>query len=126
MIIKDDDLTVVHSLSLLSGVDENDIQKVFEAFLLEFSFACTNNKPAHIPFIGNILVRYKEDIITNEGKEAVVDAFYAPHDEVKRLVGQLQDIADTNDFTQFDGFSIMKKILKNDFKLSFDKELLRD
>lgn len=126
MIIGEDDLKAIKEISLLSGVDENIVSQIFETFLIQFTFAYSSNKPVVIPFVGNIFVRYKDDEITSEGKEAIVDAFYAPHPEVKRVVGQLKDISTTNDFTSFDIFGMLKKIIKKDFQLSLEKEPFRD
>lgn len=122
MITKDEDVNMIHSLSLLSGVDENTIQKIFENFVIQFSFAFTAKKSFHIPYIGNIFVKYLGDKITDEGKEAEVNAFYAPHDEVKRIIGQLVDINETEDYTNYDVFTLLKRNIKNDFKLKLNEE----
>lgn len=116
MIITQEDKISMHELSLLSGVDEIEIQKIFESFLIQFVIKYTKNKRIHIPFIGNFLVRYREDKETPQGREAQLDAFYAAHDEVRRLVGQLKDIEKSGNYTELDVFTNLKKIIKNDFK----------
>jgi len=116
MLTNIEDNKTISEISLLSGVDENDIRSVFEAFLTQFVIKYTNNKRIHIPYVGNFLVRYREDKETPEGREAQIDAFYSPHDELKRLVGQLKDIESTGDYTKLDVFKNLKKIIKNDFK----------
>lgn len=116
MIINKEDSQTIREISLLSGVDECDIEKVFEAFLTQFVINYSNSKRIHIPYIGNFLVKYREDKETPKGREAQIDAFYAAHDEVKRLVGQLKDIEKTGNYTELDVFTNLKKIIKNDFK----------
>lgn len=116
MIITQEDKITIHELSLLSGIDENEIQKIFESFLIQFIIKYTKSKRVHIPFIGNFLVRHKEDIETSKGREAQLDAFYAPHDEMKRIIGQLTDAEKTKNYTSIDVSTLLKKIVKNDFK----------
>ena len=117
MINTQSDDNTMHELSLISGVDELEIRKVFEAFLIQFTFKYTNNKQIHIPYIGNFMIRYRKDEETAEGKEAQVDAFYSPHDEIRRIVGQLKDAETSGDYTDLDTYTTFKKILKNDFKV---------
>jgi len=126
LITTDEDTKAIHEISLLSGVDENVVQKIFDAFFIKFTFGYGNNKPIHVPYVGNFFVRFKKDETTLEGKEALVDAFYSPHDEVKRIAGQLKDISSTNEFTTFDGYIMLKKLIKNDFKLALGKETFCD
>jgi tetrahydromethanopterin S-methyltransferase subunit G len=56
------------------------------------------------------------------GREATVDAFYSPSDEVKRIIGQLVDIEETFDYTNLDTFKLLKKVINNDFKINLEKE----
>jgi nucleoid DNA-binding protein len=116
MIVNKEDTQTIHEISLLCGVNEDDIESVFEAFLTQFVIKYSNNKRIHIPYIGNFLVKYRQDEETPKGREAQIDAFYAAHDEVKRLVGQLKDIEKTGNYTELDVFTNLKKIVKNDFK----------
>lgn len=116
MIITQEDKTTIHELSLLSGIDKFEIQKIFESFLIQFIIKYTKNKRVHIPFIGNFLVRHREDLETPQGREAQLDAFYAPHDEMKRIIGQLVDAELTKNYTSIDVATLLKKIVKNDFK----------
>lgn len=116
MITNKEDNLAIHEISLLSGIDEEDVRLVFESFLTQFVIKYSNSKRIHIPFVGNFLVKYRQDEETPEGREAQIDAFYAAHDEVKRLVGQLKDIEKTGNYTELDVFTNLKKIVKNDFK----------
>ena len=86
MIVNKEDNQTIHEISLLSGVDKSDIEKVFEAFLTQFVINYSNSKRIHIPFIGNFLVKYRED---NEK---------------------------TGNYTELDVFTNLKKIIKKDFK----------
>lgn len=112
----DNEEKTITELSLISGVDTDTIEKIFAAFQVQFMFQYKNNKPVQIPKIGSFLVRYREDIITPEGKEAQVDAFYAPHPQIKRLIGQLKDAEQTKTFNKIDTISFLKKIINKDFK----------
>jgi len=116
MIVNKEDTQTIHEISLLCGVDEDDIKSVFEAFLTQFVIKYSNNKRIHIPYIGNFLIRWREDKETSDGREAQIDAFYSAHDEVRRLVGQLKDIETTGNYTDLDVFENLKKVIKNDFK----------
>lgn len=116
MIINKEDNLAIHEISLLSGIDEEDVKLVFETFLTQFVIKYSSSKRIHIPFVGNFLVKYREDKETPDGREAQIDAFYAAHDEVKRLVGQLKDIEKSGNYTELDVFTNLKKIVKNDFK----------
>jgi len=111
----EDDKTIVE-LSLISGVSKEEIEKVFIALQPHFAFKYCSNKAIHIPYVGNFLIRYRAEEITDEGKEAQVDAFFAPHPQVKRIVGQLKDIEKTGNFTELDVFTQLKKQIKQDFK----------
>jgi hypothetical protein len=122
MIIQEDDKTTIEQLRLISGIDEDIIRRVFEAFILQFTFDFTNKKSIHIPFVGNFMVRYKGDKVDVDGKEAVLDAFYAPHDEIKRVVGQLVDAQTSENYSEVDSFNILKKILRIDFKTTIESE----
>lgn len=115
-----EDTNAIHEISLLSGVDETDVRKVFESFLTQFVFKYTKNKRVHIPFIGNFLVRYREDVETESGREAQLDAFYAPHDQMRRLVGQLKDAEESGNYTEIDVFKNLKKLIKTDFKTTLE------
>jgi len=111
-----DDEKSITELSLISGISTDIIEKVFSAFQVQFVFKYKNNKSIFVPGIGSFLVRYKSDEITIDGKEAQVDAFYAPHPQIKRLVGQLKDTEKSKDFSKIDAVSSLKKILNRDFK----------
>lgn len=122
MITTSDDEKTITELSLLTGISAEIIEKVFLGFQTQFVFKHTTNKSIKIPYIGSFLVRYKYDETTEEGKEAQVDAFFSPHPQVKRLIGQLNDIEKSGDFTKLDTFAILKKQIKQDFKTVIDEE----
>jgi nucleoid DNA-binding protein len=122
MIISNDDNETIHNISLISGIKEEDIRTVFESFLIQFTLKYCSNKRIHIPFIGNFLVRYRADELTEEGKEALLDAFFSPHEEIKRIVGQLHDIEKTKDYLNIDVVTELKKILKQDFKTKISSD----
>lgn len=123
MITTKEDLDTIQNISLISGVDVLEIEKVFQAFITEFTFKYTNNKQIHVPYIGRFLIRYRGEEITDEGKESQVDAFFSPHDQIKRVVGQLKDIEKTKDYTKLDTFVSLKKILKQDFKAHINDQI---
>jgi hypothetical protein len=118
----EEDKKAILQLSLVSGLNETTIQEMFEAFLILFTLDYSSRKSVRIPFVGNFLIRYKGEEITDKGREATVDAFYAPSDEVKRIIGQLVDIEETFDYTKLDTFKLLKRNINNDFKLNMDKE----
>lgn len=122
MITTNDDTEVITKLSLLSGIPVSTIEKLFSTLLLEFSLDYKKNKSIKIPYLGSFLVRYKGDISTLEGREAQVDAFFSPHDQIKRLVGQLNDVEKTKDYTSIDSYSFLSKLLKQDLKTVIEEE----
>jgi hypothetical protein len=122
MITTEEDEKTIAELSLLSGVDATDVRKIFDSLQTQFCFKYTNNKRIHIPFVGSFLVRYRNDETTPDGKEAQVDAFYGPHPQIKRVVGQLKDIEKTGDYTNLDVFTNLKKQIKNDFKTTITSD----
>lgn len=123
MQLSDQDKKSILQLSLLSGISEIKIQEMFESFLILFTLDYSSRKPIRIPLIGDFLVRYKGDQITDEGREATVDAFFSASDEVKRIIGQLVDIKETCDYSNLDIFKILKRNINNDFKLNMNKEM---
>ena len=124
MITTSDDEKTITELSLISGISTDIIEKIFDAFLIQFVINYKNNKSINIPSIGSFLVKYREDIITQDGKEAQVDAFYAPHPQIKRLIGQLKDSESSKDFSKIDTVASIKKIVNKDFKTKiFEDEL---
>jgi len=116
MISTNDDEKTIAELSLLTGIPIDTIEKVFLGFQTQFTFKHTTNKSIKIPYIGSFLIRYKYDEVTEDGKEAQVDAFFSPHPQVKRLIGQLNDIKKSGDYTKLDTFAILKKQIKQDFR----------
>lgn len=122
MIATNDDEKTIIELSLLSGIPVDVIEKLFVAFQIQFAFQYKNNKSIKIPFVGSFLVRYRGDSITDEGKEAQLDSFFAPHPQIAHLVGQLQDIEKTGNFKELDVLTQLKKLLKQDFKTKIDEE----
>lgn len=116
MISTNDDEKTITELSLITGIPTETIEKVFLGFQTQFTFKHTKNKSIKIPYIGSFLIRYKYDETTEEGKEAQVDAFFSPHPQVKRLIGQLNDIEKYGDYTKLDTFAILKKQIKQDFR----------
>lgn len=116
----EDDKQVITELALLSGLDENKVIQLFEAYLIYFSINYPEKKSNRIPLLGNFFIRYKEDKETENGKEAILDSFFSPSDQIRRLVGQLHDIEHSGNYTELDTFKILKQKLNRDFKLSID------
>lgn len=116
MIIETEDEKTIQGISLISGISTDVIEKVFASFQTQFVLNYKKNKSIRIPYIGSFLVKFRKDEITSDGKEAQVDAFYAPHPQVKRLVGQLEDAEISKDYTKLDVFTFLKKIIKRDLK----------
>jgi hypothetical protein len=114
----DTDDNIITKLSLESGVSVFSIEKIFESLqsYVVFQYA-VNEKRIPIPYIGNIMIRYKGDIETDSGKEADIDVFFSPHKQLKRIIGQMHDI-ETNKSspTEFDVFKNIRKTIKRDFK----------
>jgi hypothetical protein len=122
MNLSEEDKKAILQISLISGIDENKIQEVFESFLILFTIDYSSKKSIRIPLLGNFFVRYTGENTTDMGREATVDAFYSPSDEVKRIIGQLVDIEETFDYTNLDTFKLLKKVINNDFKINLEKE----
>jgi len=123
MSLSEEDKKAILQISLISGIDEHKIQEVFESFLILFMLDYYSKKSIRIPLLGNFLVRYTGENISDLGREATVDAFYNPSDEVKRIIGQLVDIEETFDYTNLDTFKLLKRIINNDFKINLEKEI---
>ncbi|NTW90993.1 MAG: hypothetical protein HGA35_03550 [Erysipelotrichaceae bacterium] len=122
MQLSEEDKKAILQLSLISGINEQKIQEMFESFLILFTLDYSSRKSIRIPLVGNFLIKYRGEEITDEGREATVDAFYSPSDEVKRIIGQLVDIEETFDYTKLDTFKLLKRNINNDFKLNMEKE----
>lgn len=122
MQISEEDKKAILQLSLISGIDELKIQEMFESFLILFTLDYSSRKSIRIPLVGNFLIKYRGDEITDKGREATVDAFYSPSTEVKRIIGQLVDIEETFDYTNLDTYKLLKRNINNDFKLNMNKE----
>jgi nucleoid DNA-binding protein len=122
MISTNEDEKTLAELSLITGISIDEIEEIFSAFLIQFTFKYANNKRIFIPYIGSFLVRYRNDLQTEEGMEAQLDAFFSPHDELKRIVGQMKDIESGGETTNLDTYNNLKKIIKNDFKTKLTEE----
>jgi hypothetical protein len=122
VITSNDDERTFIELSLLTGIPVEAVESLFAAFQIQFAINYNKNKSIKIPFVGSFLVRYRGESITDEGKEAQLDSFFAPHPQLVRLVGQLHDIEASGNFKELDVLSICKKILKQDFKTKIDDD----
>jgi len=122
MQISEEDKKAILQLSLISGINEQKIQEVFESFLILFTLDYSARKSIRIPLVGNFLIKYTGEEITSSGREATVDAFYSPSTEVRRIIGQLVDIEETFDYANLDTFKLLKRNINNDFKLNLEKE----
>lgn len=122
MDLSNEDVNAITQIALLSGVDENDVIKVFESFLILFTLDYKSKKSIHVPYVGNFLIKYKGDSITEDGREALVDAFYSPSDKLRRIIGQLADIEESKNPRELDTYKILKRMFNKDFKLKLEKE----
>jgi hypothetical protein len=114
---KDDDKTITE-ISLISGVSVSSVKKVFEALSANIIFEYSkNNHRINIPYTGNIMIKYVDDVDTPKGKEANIDVFFSPHSQLKRIVGQINDIENKGeDPKNFDVFTMISDFIKMDFK----------
>ena len=85
---------LILEVSALSGYSQNVVKEVLEYLLVSWA-VCVADKPddfaeLKIPYLGSIKVKYKEDIINNEGElETIVDSFVDLSSYFKKLVGDL-------------------------------------
>jgi len=125
MIIDNTDLKTISEISLISGVSTENIEKTMEALqsYLVFQYS-KDNKRINIPYIGNIMIKYLDDVETPEGKEADLDIFFSPHSQLKHIIGQLKDIENSGDPKDLDVYKSIRKTIKRDFKTKLaDDEL---
>ena len=80
----------IQSLSS-TGVTMEQIQSVFEQFLVNIVINIADGETAYFPFLGDIQVEYLGDTIDDGKKEAQIKVTIDPCDSLKRLIGQIHD-----------------------------------
>ena len=85
---------LILEVSALSGYSQNVVKEVLEYLLVSWAICVVDNPDSFaelkIPYLGSVKVKYKEDIVNNEGElETVVDSFVDLSAYFKKLVGDL-------------------------------------
>lgn len=82
---------LIEEISTFSGYSSVTVQEILEeTFLRQLEFVM-NNERVHIPFLGNMLVKYKGDEYISGTRVAKIECFFSASDLFKRLVGDIQD-----------------------------------
>lgn len=86
----------IEEISAISGIQRDVLRETFEFMLIQWATKIAKDPDKmtmiDIPFLGKIGVRYKGDFENPDGTLGTdIDAFVAPSDGFKKLVGDLHD-----------------------------------
>lgn len=92
----EEDERTFEEISAITGYTVNVVKEVFDFMIVNFCqklAACEAQAcNLRIPFLGNIYVSYKGDYVKEDGTLGTnIDAFVAPSEEFKSLVGDTHD-----------------------------------
>ena len=92
----EDTKNMVAEISALSGYAQNVVKEVLEYMAYSWAIKISEHPETFtsisIPYFGQMLVRFKEDKITQTGEiETEIDAFASPNRFFKKLIGDLHD-----------------------------------
>jgi hypothetical protein len=91
MKLNDREKNAIEMIRNISGDKAENIYNMFRAIqalaLLEFA----QGEDTVIPCFGKFKLNYLGDTITSKGKQANIEAYFIPSDELKKNIGQIED-----------------------------------
>ena len=87
---------LLNEISAISGIQRVVIREVWEYMLISWAEKLASNEgkltTLKVPFLGNIAIQYKEDIMNENGTVSTeVNQFVNVSDSFKKLVGDIHD-----------------------------------
>lgn len=89
--LKDIEMETLEEIRILSGLPMEQVRAVFRAFVIYSAMNYSEKEKLHLPYVGNLYVKYLGDEVTDEGREAKVTGFFSPTEVFKKIVGQIED-----------------------------------
>jgi len=108
-----DNQEIIEEIRTYTGLPLGDIVSVFDAFALYVLGSYSENEKIKIPHFGEFYLKFDGDEITSLGREAKVTGFFSPSTELKRMVGQYEDVKQTGEYYNIDLIKKMKKKSKD-------------
>lgn len=82
---------LVQEISTLSGYSPAIVREVLEfTFIRQIEQYFADNK-LPVPFLGELLVKFKGDEFVNGEKDAIIDTTFLPSSILKTVVGEIED-----------------------------------
>jgi len=82
---------IIEELRNISGLSIEQLTTAFKAFSVYTCLSYLGKEKISISFFGNFYLKYDGDELTPKGKEAKVTGFFSPAEDLKRLIGQIED-----------------------------------
>ena len=82
------------TLEIIRNLTHENIERINNTLLglmIHSLLNYTNGESVTIPYFGSFLIRYKGDVLTDDGKEAVLETFFDPSPYFRENIGCYED-----------------------------------
>lgn len=107
------DRDTIENVKLISGVTNEQCRDFFESLVSYIVLNYLQEKPTHLPFLGDITISHDADEITSEGKLAKLSIQITPDFNLQKIIGQIADDEETE----------IEKIFRDKTKSELDAEI---
>jgi hypothetical protein len=111
MKLTNEELNVIEVLRNLSGESTEKIHNILKSLMIYALMQYSEKEQTTIPYFGQFFIKYKKDIMTNEGLEACLDTFFVPSALLKQNIGEYEDFK--NNKLNINEVSIIKYFRQN-------------
>jgi hypothetical protein len=103
----------LNTIRILFGKNAKDVKEFFESMGIHAVLSYSKGDRIVIPFIGEFVIKYIGDELTDKGRIAKVETAFTPSSFIIRNIGQIQDEVPTD----------AEKILMSRFQSTFKEKL---
>jgi hypothetical protein len=121
----DKDIEIFEELRNISGIPIEQIVSVFNGLLTYATMAYLEKEKVFIPMLGEVFLKYQGEVVEGQQEKANVTGFFIPHDELRKIIGQLEDVkqgSDSKKFLEVDIVKFYKGLIQKKLKKEFNGE----
>jgi hypothetical protein len=119
--LSQEDTKIVEDLRVIADLSFEQMNRFFLAFISLILGNYSENKPTHMPLLGDITVKYIKDEISSQGKSAILNISVSPDVFLRRVIGQFEDSKRNGDYSNSDLVKLLLSVTQN--KLSQELEM---